>query len=100
MNLFIAIASVLTLVVIVWLLRALLRPPVGSSLSSQQLNIAIYRDQLEGVERDLARGALTAPDADAARDELQLRMLDDTQDVPALAPPAPILFSFVLYYFF
>lgn len=94
MNLFIAIASVLTLVVIVWLLRALLRPAAETAISSKQLNIAIYRDQLEGVDRDLARGALTAQDADAARDELQLRMLDDAQDGPAPAPnPSPWISS-------
>lgn len=88
MNLFIAIASVLTLLVVAWLLRALLRPAAASPVSSQQLNIDIYRDQLEGVERDLARGAITVQDAEASRDELQLRMLDDAQDAPGAVPGA------------
>lgn len=86
MTVFLAIAALLTLLVVGWLMRALLRPSAASRVSSQNLNIAIYRDQLQALERDLARGAISAADYDATRDELQLRMLDDT----ATAEPAPM----------
>jgi len=85
MTVFYVLASVLTLLVLVWLLRPLLRQPQTSDVSSLQLNVAIYREQLEALDADLARGAITAQEHEAARDELQLRMLDDAQDVPATA---------------
>lgn len=89
MIVFIAIAALLTLLVLVWLLRPLLRPAPQAGVSSQRLNAAIYRDQLETLERDLARGAISAADHEATRDELQLRLLDDTAEQPTTAPATP-----------
>lgn len=85
MTVFIAIAALLTLLVVTWLVRPLLcpAPPVG--VSSRRLNAAIYRDQLETLERDLARGVISPADYETTRDELQLRLLDDTEE-PASAP--------------
>ena len=89
MTVFYVLASALTLLVLVWLLRPLLRQPKPSAVSSQQLNVAIYREQLDALDADLARGAISAQEHEAARDELHLRMLDDAQDTPALAATAP-----------
>ena len=83
MTVFIAIAVLLTLLALAWLVRPLLWPAGGTGVSSQRLNAAIYRDQLETLDRDLARGIISAADCEANKDELQLRLLDDTQD-PAL----------------
>lgn len=80
MTVFYTLASVLTLIVLVWLLRPLLRRQPPSEVSSQQLNVAIYREQLDALEADLGRGAISAQEHEASRDELQLRMLDDVQD--------------------
>lgn len=85
MIVFIAIAAVLTLLVVAWVLRPLLRPAPSAGVSSQRLNAAIYSDQLQALERDLTRGTLSPSDFEAARDELQLRLLDDTEVLPA--PP-------------
>jgi cytochrome c-type biogenesis protein CcmH len=85
--LFIAIAALLTLLVVAWVVRPLLRPAPQAGVSSQRLNAAIYRDQLAALERDLARGAISPADHEATRDELQLRLLDDTEELPT-APPA------------
>ena len=38
--------------------------------------LAVYRDQLAEVDRDLARGTLAQPEADRLRTEVQRRMLD------------------------
>jgi cytochrome c-type biogenesis protein CcmH len=84
MIVFIAITALLTLLVVAWVVRPLLRPAPPAGVSSQRLNAAIYRDQLQSLERDLARGAISAPDFDATQDELQLRLLDDTEE------PAPV----------
>lgn len=80
MSVFIAIAALLTLLVVAWVVRPLLRPAPQAGVSSQRLNAAIYRDQLQTLERDLARGAISAADYEATQDELQLRLLDDTEE--------------------
>ena len=83
MTVFIAIAVLLTLLVLAWLVRPLLWPAKKAGVSAQRLNASIYRDQLEALERDLARGVISAADCEASKDELQLRLLDDTADTPA-----------------
>ena len=85
MSVFIAIAVLLTLLALAWLVRPLLRPTAPAGVSSQRLNAAIYRDQLEALERDLARGVISAADHETTRDELQLRLLDDTEEPVAPA---------------
>ncbi len=80
MTVFIAIAVLLTLLVLAWIVRPLLRPAPVAGVSSQRLNASIYHDQLDTLERDLARGVISAADCEATRDELQLRLLDDTEE--------------------
>ncbi len=86
MTVFIVIAVLLTLLALAWLLRPLLRDTQPVGVSSQRLNASIYRDQLEALERDLARGVISAADCEATRDELQLRLLDDTEEPAAVVP--------------
>src|ERR1700676_3389223 len=45
------------------------------TLSRDAHNLAVYRDQLAEVERDLARGLLAADEAEAARTEIARRIL-------------------------
>ena len=78
MSIFIGIISALTLLVIAALVRPLLRPGAQHSVSSERLNASIYKDQLATLERDLANGAISPTDYESTRDELQLRLLDDT----------------------
>ena len=79
MTVFISFAVVLTLLVMAWIVRPLLRPAPPVGISSERLNASIYRDQLDTLERDLARGVISPADCEATRDELQLRLLDDTE---------------------
>ncbi|MBV5344535.1 MAG: c-type cytochrome biogenesis protein CcmI [Rhodoferax sp.] len=83
MNVFIGIAAVLTLLVVVWMMRPLLRAPKTEGVSSNRLNTAIHRDQLKALEADLARGVISQQDFETTRDELQLRLLDDTTSFEA-----------------
>jgi cytochrome c-type biogenesis protein CcmH len=85
MTVFIAIAALLTLLVVAWVVRPLLRPVVSSAVSAERLNATIHRDQLEALDRDLARGVISPADFETTRDELQLRLLDDTQEAAAPA---------------
>ncbi len=88
MTVFIVIAVLLTLLALAWLVRPLLWQATGVGVSSQRLNASIYRDQLESLERDLERGVISAADCEASRDELQLRLLDDTEEPATLASPS------------
>lgn len=86
MIVFVSLASLMTLCVVAWLLRPLLKRQQAAVVSSQQLNVAIYRDQLDALDADLARGLVSKQEHESARDELQLRMLDDVPDLPQEAP--------------
>jgi cytochrome c-type biogenesis protein CcmH len=83
MNVFIAIAALMTLLVVAWLLFPLLRNKAAGGVSAERLNIDIHRDQLRALEADLARGTISPQDFEATRDELQLRLLDDTESFEA-----------------
>lgn len=54
------------------------RQPSYAEFSRQQLNNAIYRDQLAELERDRITGALSDSDYRLACDELQRRLLEDS----------------------
>ncbi len=70
-----AIALVgLTLLALAMLLVPLLLRQRGAT-SHDAYNLAVYRDQLSEVERDLARGVLAADEAEAARTEIARRIL-------------------------
>lgn len=86
MSTFLVLALILTTLVAAWLIRPLLRVPAGDTVSSIELNASIYRDHLANLERDFTNGQLDAAELEAARNELQLRLLDDTRSETALPP--------------
>lgn len=83
---FIVATAILTLLVVAWMTRALLRPTVHTGVSSQRLNAAIYRDQLQALEHDLALGKISPSDYESTQDELKLRLLDDTAETTSRSP--------------
>ena len=89
MSVFIALAALLTLLVVAWMVRPLLRTAASGGVSSQRLNAAIYREQLQALDKDLVNGAISPADHEATRDELQLRLLDDTQEPQAAVSASP-----------
>ena len=74
MTLFWILAAAITAVVIMALVRPLLQPPAPPP-SRAGWDLEVYRDQMAEIERDLARGALAAAQAEAARTEIGRRML-------------------------
>jgi cytochrome c-type biogenesis protein CcmH len=66
-------------------LLVVLLPRNESGVSGSSANIAIYRDQLRELERDLAAGTLAQADYDRARRELEARLLEDVAEAPAAA---------------
>jgi len=85
MNSFIALAAILTLLLLIWLLRPLLRRQQDSGTTSAALNTALHRDQLQALQTDLARGLISQPDFETARDELPLLISENhgTNGLPA-----------------
>jgi len=79
MNVFIGISALLTLLVVAWVIRPLLIKQSDSAISSEKLNAEIHHNQLQVLEGDLARGIISQQDFETTRDELQLRLLDDTE---------------------
>lgn len=59
-----------------------------TSATRTEHEIEIYRDQLDEVERDVARGVIGADEADAARTEISRRMLAANADIATAAPDA------------
>lgn len=84
---FYALAALLTALVTAWLIWPLLRVRAHHTVSSVELNASIYRDHLSTLERDFANGQLDAAELESARNELQLRLLDDTRTDAAPTPP-------------
>lgn len=62
--------------------------PLGRSSGAQDQGseVAVYKDQLAEVERDLAAGLIPAPEAEAARVEISRRLLAAAASEPAMAP--------------
>lgn len=85
---FIVAAALLTLAILALLLTPLLRRKAHSAATQRQLNAAIYRDQLNELERDFKDGGLSDADYRHDREELQRRLLEDSAetDPPAAAP--------------
>ncbi len=78
------VVALFTLLVIVLLLLPLLRADGADGVDRLSYDLTVYRDQLDEIERDRARGLLSDDQAEAARVELQRRMLtaagQDAQD--------------------
>lgn len=68
------ITSALTLVIASLFALALLRGPRRET-ESADYDLRVYRDQLTEIDRDLARGVLTAADAQRVRAEVSRRIL-------------------------
>lgn len=88
MILLLVFTVLITLVVLALLLRPLLRAHPVPDVSPQRLNLTVYRDQLEALERELAAGQLGQAEYQAAREELELRLLDDERSPDSTTPAA------------
>lgn len=73
--------ALLTAAVLLLLVLPLLRRPRGP-VEQSAYDLAVYKDQLSEVDRDRARGLLTDDQAEAARLEIQRRILAAAPDAP------------------
>jgi len=79
MALWIAMA-VLTAAAAIAILAPLFRSRAGST--ARDAEMAIYRDQLDEIDRDLTRGVLAPGEADAARNEISRRLIKASEEAP------------------
>jgi cytochrome c-type biogenesis protein CcmH len=63
------------------------RSPTNDSATA---DIAVYRDQLEEIERDTARGILSAEEAEASRIEISRRILARADPALSTSASAPL----------
>ena len=80
-------AGLLTALVVVALLRPLLRPAAPAA-GRTPYDLAVYRDQLAEIARDTARGVLDPAESEAARLEIERRILA-AAETPAPAAAGP-----------
>jgi cytochrome c-type biogenesis protein CcmH len=85
---FALIAALTTAAVLTVVLSPLLTEARPARTRSR-LDLAIYRDRLEGIERNRTRGLVKPGDADAARLEIERRILASgfASDAPGPSPP-------------
>jgi len=70
-----SVAASLIALVVAGLLVPLLRRPATAAADRNAYDMAVYRDQLAEIDRDLARGEIGAEQAATARTEVERRML-------------------------
>ncbi len=86
--LFWVLLAAITLVVAAALARPLLRGPKAPLAARAAYDRAIYLDQLAEVERDRQRGVIGTAEAEAARHEVERRLLSTARGETAAAAPA------------
>lgn len=82
MTLFWAGAATLIVIALLFVVPPLLRRPAQSA-TAEGPDLAVYRDHLAELERDLQSGVLTGDQFDAARRELERRLADELESGPA-----------------
>lgn len=86
MTAFYVTATLITLMVVFFLVRPLITPPSRNPVSGDGLNAAIYREQMATLTQELSQGIIDQREYDTALDELQRRLLEDTESSP-IQPP-------------
>ncbi|MXQ06985.1 c-type cytochrome biogenesis protein CcmI [Alphaproteobacteria bacterium GH1-50] len=86
--LFWIIAGIIVIAVTAILAGAIRAARVDRGVTPQASDMAVYRDQLAEVDRDLARGVLTEAEAEAVRVEVSRRLLDADRRAAPSAPAA------------
>jgi len=84
---FVSIAAAMVVAALVWILVPLLRGAPAQGVEREASNVAILRDQLAELDRDLANGTLQQAQYDVARRDLEQRVLEESKAAPKLIGP-------------
>jgi len=90
MTALIVITAVMTAAVVAAVAWPLLRRPGAPAAKRVDYDLAVYRDQLDEIERDRERGLLDDAEAAAARVEVQRRMLAAADAAATAEAPPPV----------
>ena len=85
--LFWLVAAALTALVVALVLHPLMRRSAAAA-SPASHDLAVYRDQMSELDRDLARGLIGPREAEAARTEIGRRILQAADSAASAKPPA------------
>lgn len=91
MSVFVVVCAALVLIALLFALPPFLRRPRGApGTDRREANLALYREQIGDLDRELAAGTLTREQHERDRQELSRRMLEDVQpEGEAGIPSAP-----------
>lgn len=87
----VALLGMTSLAVAMLLVPLLLRGHAAAS--REAYNLAVYRDQLAELDRDIARGVLSDDQAEAARAEIGRRILSLAPNAASAGSASPVLFA-------
>lgn len=83
------IAAALLAALVTYIVTRPLTRAAATITSRSEADLAVYKDQLAEIDRDVARGALTAEEAHSAKAEVGRRLLRAAEgDDPGVAPAA------------
>lgn len=71
------------------------RRPISGGSSHGQVNLNIYRDQLQELDRDLELGGMAREQYDAARNEIERRVLEESREAGDTPAPAQAQWTLV-----
>ena len=80
---FVILAALMVAAALVWVLVPLLGRHHGAGVIREASNVAILRDQLAELDVDLASGTVAREQYEQSRRELEQRVLEESQAVPA-----------------
>lgn len=86
MTAFYAIAALLTLAAVAWLLVPLVRARAVAQPQRDVANLAIFKDQLAELDADVRAGTLSPDQYEQAKIDLERRVLEEIESGKAIAP--------------
>ena len=88
MTVFVLLAVVLIVAALFFIVPPLLARSDSRNVARNSVNAAVYRDQFRELEADLAAGTLSSENYEAARRELESRLLEDISTTDEAVTPA------------
>jgi len=81
-TLFIVVAAVMAAIACAWVVVPLLRGRAAPDIVREASNVAILRDQMAELDRDVASGSISREQYDVARRELEQRVIEESRAAP------------------
>ena len=83
MTVFIIVAAAMAAIACAWIVVPLLRGRASPDIVREASNVAILRDQLAELDRDVASGVVAREQYDTVRREIEQRVIEESRATPA-----------------